>query len=464
MTTSNTDGSAHMTDAPGQLDPSWRRANLAPGFTGVLTGDLVVDDAQAPRMRRESPDLVAMLTAADVTIGNFESTSFDPRSFEGWPEAEPGGSWLASTQRAPADLRSLGFDMVSRANNHVTDWGVAGMTSTDELLDEAGLLHAGTGRNLSAARAPTIFGSRSGRIAMVSAATRFTVPSRATDEFGLVRARPGMNGIRSKKTMRVPQHLLSALRDVRDGLEPGVVRTPDLRKDQRNGTVTLLGNTFAAHDATHTAIETELYEEDVAAVCGAIRQAKQSSELVVFSLHTHEPTNSSSRPPDFMRTLAHDAVDAGADVVHGHGPHRLRGVEVYRGKPIFYSLGNFFFMENTQHPLTRETYDKAGVSLTWTEPEVLEHKRVTGVFADRCWYESVVVRCVSTRGGSIDEIHFHPIELHWQEGRDCDRGIPRLADVETGHRILAELSELSAAVGTTIEVRSDGTGRLAIPD
>lgn len=451
-----------MNEEDGQLQPNWQTANLVRGFSGVLTGDLVVDDVQSQRLRRESPDLLAMLIGADVTIGNFESTAFDARSFDGWPEAEPGGSWLASTHRVATDLKHMGFDMVSRANNHVTDWGVAGMLSTDSLLDEAGLIHAGTGRNLSAARAPSIFHSRSGRIAMVSAATRYTAASRATDDFGLVRARPGTNGIRSSRTVRIPQHLLRALRDVRDGLAPGMVREPDLRKDLRSGTVTLFGNTFAAHDGADTVIDTELHPEDVAAVCGAIRGAKQSSEFVIFSLHTHEPSNSSTRPPDFMRTLAHRAIEAGADVVHGHGPHRLRGLEIYRSKPIFYSLGNFFFMENTQRPITREAYEKADVPFDWTGPELLERKRVAGVFADRWWYESIVVRCVSNRGGSVDEIQVHPIELHWQDGRDCDRGIPRLADAETGRRILMEFADLSAEFDTKIEVTATGLGRILL--
>jgi hypothetical protein len=96
-----------------------------------------------------------------------------------------------------------------------------------------------------------------------------------------------------------------------------------------------------------TTVDVELNGSDVDAVCAAIRQAKQTSDFAVFSLHTHEPGNYASRPPDFMRTLAHRAIEAGTDAVHGHGPHRLRGIEIHCGKPIFYSLGNFFFMENT---------------------------------------------------------------------------------------------------------------------
>src|SRR6185295_3443500 len=48
-------------------------------------------------------------------------------------------------------------------------------------------------------------------------------------------------------------------------------------------------------------------------------------------------------PPDFLVELAHKAIDNGADAFVGHGPHVLRGVEIYKGKPIFYGLGEFFY-------------------------------------------------------------------------------------------------------------------------
>ena len=44
-----------------------------------------------------------------------------------------------------------------------------------------------------------------------------------------------------------------------------------------------------------------------------------------------------------MRDIGHAAIDAGADIVIGHGPHYSLAVEVYRGKPIFYGLGSFSF-------------------------------------------------------------------------------------------------------------------------
>src|SRR5262249_36212549 len=145
-----------------------------------------------------------LLRSADVTFGNFESTAVDPASFGGWPEAESGGSWLISTPRVPADLRRIGFDMVARANNHATDWGVAGMRATDRMLTEAGIVHAGTGDTLAGARAPRFLTTPAGRVSLVSVASRFEAMSRAADPLGRVPGRPGVNALRTTRYVAVP--------------------------------------------------------------------------------------------------------------------------------------------------------------------------------------------------------------------------------------------------------------------
>jgi len=73
--------------------------------------------------------------------------------------------------------------------------------------------------------------------------------------------------------------------------------------------------------------------------------AKRTHDLVAFSIHAHETAGlaDSAVPADFLPLLFHKAIDAGADVVIRHGPHELNGIEIYKGKPIFYSLGSLFF-------------------------------------------------------------------------------------------------------------------------
>src|SRR3546814_20003831 len=85
---------------------------------------------------------------------------------------------------------------------------------------------------------------------------------------------------------------------------------------------------------------------DHAGLLKSVRDAKQASDLTIFTIHAHEsPTgmdDDTPAPPNFLKTLFHDVVDAGADVVVGGGPHSLRGIEIYKGQPIFYGIGVFF--------------------------------------------------------------------------------------------------------------------------
>jgi hypothetical protein len=187
-----------------------------------------------------------------------------------------------------------------------------------------------------------------------------------------------------------------------------------------------------------------------------VREAKQSADFAVFAVHTHEPGNFSAAPPPFLPELAQAAVDAGADVVLGHGPHQLRGIEVYRGRPIFYSLGNFVFRANTQPAITREAWDRERLNPATTTPsELLEHKRVAGVFAEQIWYESIVAECRFAADGTLREARLYPVELHWNTLRHTNRGIPRTATGEAAARILRRLQRLSEPFGTSIAVDGD---------
>ncbi|HEX7649750.1 MAG TPA: CapA family protein [Noviherbaspirillum sp.] len=452
------------THAAGALQESWREANVPDGFTLAAVGDLVIDDVLSWKLRKESPALVDLLQGADATFGNFESTSIHLNKFGGWPEAEPGGSWLVSSPRVPSDLKSMGFNLLGRANNHTTDWGVAGMRYTAALLDEAGIVHAGTGNTLAEARAPKFLCIPAGRISLVAAASRFEPMSRAADPLGEIPGRPGVNALRTTRYVLVPREQFKQLAQIRDAQPKGSVRPSIMASDEKNDTVTLFGTKYRAStaDAEGVAFEFSMHERDLQDILRNIRQGKQTSDFSVVSMHTHEPGNYSDAPPDFLPAFARQAIDHGADAVIGHGPHRLRGIEIYRKKPIFYSLGNFFFMENTYQPLTRDAFEKEGIDpSTLTAAELLEEKRVHGVFADSVWYESVVAVSKYDRAGNLKEVRLHPIEMHWSEGRDADRGIPRLVHGETAERILRELQRLSQPYGTIIHI-DGGTGVIRI--
>ncbi|MBL8706720.1 MAG: CapA family protein, partial [Rhodospirillales bacterium] len=105
-------------------------------------------------------------------------------------------------------------------------------------------------------------------------------------------------------------------------------------------------------------VRTVPYPEDLAVLTQSVEQAKARADLVVASFHW----GTASRPAvlmDYEYTLGRAAVDAGADLVYGHHHHYLRGVELYRGKPIFYGLGHFAFdLPGMETALTQREIDK----------------------------------------------------------------------------------------------------------
>lgn len=89
----------------------------------------------------------------------------------------------------------------------------------------------------------------------------------------------------------------------------------------------------------------ELIKED-------IRNLRNKVDVLIISLHWG--VEGSSRPTPDQVVFAHELIDSGADIILGHHPHRFQGIELYRDKPIVYSLGNFLFDQND--PLSRESF------------------------------------------------------------------------------------------------------------
>jgi hypothetical protein len=90
--------------------------------------------------------------------------------------------------------------------------------------------------------------------------------------------------------------------------------------------------------------KTCVHPEDMARVEKAIYEASLQADYIIISVHSHEmKTSNKSQPADFLEEFARHCIDSGAHGVIGHGPHTIRGIEIYKGYPIFYSLGNFVF-------------------------------------------------------------------------------------------------------------------------
>lgn len=430
--------------------------HIQDGFKLFVVGDVIEAIPIAPIVKQLSPSLVDLLKSTDAGYGNFEGTAVDWRRYHGAPQAQSGGDWLISTPAVPSDLKSLGFDLVARANNHGTDWGVGGMLLTDRLLDEAGIVHAGSGESESAARAPAFFNSAKGRVALVSVASSFVAISRPADQRGVIPARPGVSVLDTRETVFLPPARLAELRNVRDMLLHAVGMP--LPKDKSR--VSLRDDTsfgFASDPKLSNGVRIHyaMDRTDLEAILLAIRQAKETAGLVIVALHAHQPSNYSDLPPDFLPVFAHDCIDAGADVIAVSGPHRLRGVEVYGGKPIFYSLGNFVFQLAAMQPEPEDEFRVTRLNpATATDFEALQKMRHKH-FDAPVWYDSVLP-IIAYKDGRASEVKLYPLQLGYHDSA-IRWGVPRLADPASGSRILARLARLSMSFGTTIKTR-DGVG------
>jgi poly-gamma-glutamate capsule biosynthesis protein CapA/YwtB (metallophosphatase superfamily) len=423
-------------------------APIADGFTLALAGDLIYLRPMLATLERQAPDILQVLREANVAFGNFETTAIDLGRFKGSPQAESGGTWLFASPATVTDVAAMGFDILSHANNHATDWGEEGLAETLDHLDAAKLVHAGTGASMSAARAPRYLDTNWGRIGLVAAATTFTPMSRASDPLGEVPGRPGVNGIRTVRSALVSPENLRVLASIA-GTDP-------------TKPVNLMGGRFRAMEGAPAKLSYsyELNERDQQANMTAVRQAHQNGNLAIFSLHNHEPSNESETPADFAQPMARKMIDSGADVVVGHGPHQLRGIEIYKGKVIFYSLGNFAMMNNSLDQLPADVFDQYGVEPgSTTTPELLQ-SRNTRSFADARFYESVIAR-MRYMGGKVSEIRLYPIDLG-VELAGATRGVPRTASKAIGQRILERLQGQSAAFGTKIAIEN-GVGVIRLP-
>ncbi len=353
------------------------------GFSITLTGQSMIRSdvrAHAP----SAVPIIRSLLKGDVVFTNFEATIVDERK----GESHLDGRFLSPPEALDA-LQSFGFNLVSFSNNHAFDLKVPGIENTLEEARRLNLAHAGTGGTVAEAVAPGYLHTPKGTVALVAMASGLIAEGGSATA-----ARPGVNELR---------------------VEAG---KPN--------------------------------EEDTQRILGSIREAKKHADLVIVYEHNHvfdklfstimlEELPERMRPPDWLKQWTHAEVDAGADIIVMHGAPLLHGVEIYRGRPIFYDLGNFIF----QAPPSLILLDEP---INW---------------------ESVVAY-VEFEGKNLRSIQFRPIaqnkigegqaDMHDEHTNNLflqTRGLPTPAAGEQAHYILERLADLSRPFGTTVVAKGD---------
>ena len=443
--------------------------SLAGAFTLSVVGDCITTRPLLPLAQRDSSfaEVVSLLRGADATFGNFEATIVDLADTAAVPSALPDDWAIRATPDTALDLRALGFDIFGRANNHSTDWGMGGLLETSLWLDEAALVHAGAGPTLAAARAPRYLETDAGRLGLVSMTTSAASgTSAALDAFGEVPARPGVHAIAVATAVVVTPDVMRALVAIRRANPEADVAwiTQHIDDDSDPPPVLeLFGRRFELGDAM--GVRHDADEQALAGAMRAIRQASQHADVVIAAAHSHQGDGSPAEPPRFLQRWARDAVDHGADVVAISGPHALAPVELYRGRPIFYGLGNFIWSE-IEEPIQRYFYDQSRTLLAerFDDPALVTDTDLTSVLNEDSFAKDDTFRAVlaSMRFGpdGLDEVRLHPVDLGRYEPI-TRRGVPRTPTPEVAGEILEQVRSMSEPLGATVKL--DGVTGLVTP-
>ena len=408
--------------------------------------------------------LRSLLHSADVRFANSEMLF---HNYEDWP-TYLSQTYMRCDPRFIADLQWLGINLVSCANNHGYDYGENGVLTNLRNLDAAGLVHAGSGKHYAAAMAPAYLETPAGRVGLVSATSSARANSRAGEQRRDMHGRPGVNLVRWINEWRVDANAFSELRRVAEAFDwrqrqPGwFSRGYAVEHDNADEVVYLADrNTLGvgSEDLTARFVQgsdfgrhSRAFTPDVERNVASVREARRMADWVIFSVHNHEGGESVDEPSDHIRDLAHAVIEAGADVVIGHGPHVDRGIELYQGKPIVYSLGNFI-MQNDQVELMPHDsmllWDLGHDNVAADLFDAREGSRHRTTEPGPGWWSAIVM--VSFEARRLAEIRVHPIEIGFGLPRP-QTGRPMLAeaDGDIARRAIERFARLSAPFGVTV--------------
>ncbi|MFQ5790482.1 MAG: CapA family protein [Acidobacteriota bacterium] len=419
-------------------------------FRMALTGDSIITRKLSVYREPGFLRMIEILRDADVAFTNVEMLFHD---YEFHPMHQSGGTYMRAEPVLARELAWAGFDLGSLANNHSGDYGPQAMLLSERYVKEAGMVAAGVGESLAEAREAKFLETGKARVALISVASTFPDHSRAGKSRDNIPARPGLNPLRHKTTYMVPREKLEELRQM--------LRELGREVPQEGDELSLFRRRFVAGD--HFDLRTDIHQQDLEEISAVVRNASRLADYTIVTIHAHEGGKDRFVPAKFLVTFAHAMVDAGADVFVGHGPHVLRGIELYRGKPILYSLGDFIFQNETLLRLPPENYERYGLG---EDSHVADFNDArydmdrTGFPARREIWESVIATAQWTKG-ELTRLELHPISLGFGQPRTV-RGRPMLAGSELGGKIIGDLQRLSEPFGTTIDFQ-DGVGLVHLP-
>lgn len=309
-----------------------------------------------------------LLKGADITFGQLESNL----SMRGTPQLSMGLGSIAHPKMADVFVNA-GFDVMSFASNHSLDWSEEALLDTLDVMKAKKITVIGAGRNISEARKPAVFTKKKTRIGFLAYCS--VVPK-------------GFDA-----------------REDKSGVVPLRAHTSYEQADWQAGTPPV--------------IHTKVFPQDLAQMEEDIKTLRSQVDVLIVSMHwgVHFVPSIIAQ---YQYEAGYAAIDAGADLIIGTHAHILKGIEVYKGKVIFFSLCNFNMDLPIAGPMADSMAKSQGRPCMTSVPVDKDNRCRIGHYS---WYvdpeyptyafpqdsqKSIMVRC-RISGKKINQVAFQPL-------------------------------------------------------
>jgi poly-gamma-glutamate capsule biosynthesis protein CapA/YwtB (metallophosphatase superfamily) len=365
------------------------------------------------------------ISKKDVAFTNLECAILGSR--EHWPIKE---NSHGSAPNVLDSLRDIGFNMLSLSNNHAWDFGASGLLNTIDEVKSRGFAYAGTGAHLEDAEKAAYHLTHSGKVGMVAMAGGALQEESFAISSTKPVPRPGVNPLRAEMFLGLPTNELERFKNFQTLVAPHEL---PIQNPKNPGEFQL--SKIALKPSSSVEVGRAINAEDRTRNLAQIRACAEQSKLVLVYFHNHYWGKTLESIESWIVDFAHECIDAGAHAFISHGVPVLQGIDMYRGRPIFYSLGNFIF-----------------------------HSRKARWADEKCW-RSVVVEGEFSEG-KWQKLNLNPIEIGPAErleppDKTAYTSYPLSASKEAGEEILARVAKLSEPFGTRIIARN-GVGEIQL--
>lgn len=401
-------------------------------------------------------ELAPIIESADAKFFNLETTL--NHEGECYASEVSGGTYLRTNPEVLDDIKKFGFNMTSFNNNHAMDFSFEGLLSTLDAVNKSGLVHSGAGRNLGEASAPKYLETSEGRVALISVNSTLSGQMCAGQQTDRVKGRPGVNPLRAKKKVELEKNDYEKLKEIIQ--KSGVNAALDITKREGyhggvNDSVQNLGGIDFICGETTRYIR-EINKLDLMRIEKSIYEAQLQADYIIVSVHSHDIEGfEKENPAEFLREFAHFCVDKGAHAVVGHGPHLLRPIEIYKERPIFYSLGDFVLQLYNVEFAPEDFYAQYGLTSSETVHALLKKRSkdfTIGLMTDKRMFTSIIPRW-DMEDGKLKSLTLYPVLLS-MDGNKSEIGLPRLSDDPS---LLSDFIARCENFGVKLTRNSDGS-------